>query len=599
MCGINLIVADAHHEQIDNMNKSIDHRGPDDSGSFHHKRVTLGSTRLKIIDLHQGSMPFHSKCGRYHLVYNGEIYNYKELKEQVEDYPFTSTTDTEVLFAFLQKYGEEAIMKLNGMFSFAFYDQQEEKVLVARDRLGIKPLFYAQTQKGIFISSEIKPLLAIPEIDTSLDRDALYHYLSLLSVPQPHTIYRGIRRFPAANYAWIENQSLEPKPYWNLDFRPKNHQPEETLAEEIRHLFLDSVKKRLVADVPLGVFLSGGIDSNVVTGAAQEINSSPLKTFCMGFESGGDERELAGASASAFGTDHRDFLLRPDELWKEIPDIVTHFSEPFAGGLPMWFLSREIAKHVTVALSGTGGDEIFGNYGRVQHLRPGRGMLRGAISNLKISGLKGLLDLGGEQGAYIREHGAYAGHYYHEKCYALKEYEKRTLLVSDSTSRTDMLLNTSFWNQRGLDLEDRLFQMDLEHQLRDEFLFSQDILSMAHHLEVRVPFLDHRLVEKLAQVPSSIRSQVEDPKVWMRKVFGEFIPEHVLNKKKSGFMIPYGEWMRTHLRPMAEDLFEESRIRSQGYFEHAELQSIWKRHLEGEDMSYKLWPILVFQIWLG
>ncbi len=581
------------------MNERLVHRGPDGSGVYQGEGISLGSTRLKIIDLIQGDMPFHSPCGRYHLVYNGEIYNYKELRAEVSEYPFTSSSDTEVLFALLQKHGEAAIAKLNGMFTFAFYDEEQKRLLVARDRLGIKPLFYTEQGNRLALSSEINPLLLLPGLDASIDRQALHHYLSLLCVPEPFTIYKGIRRFPAGHYAWVEGGRLmPPQSYWQLRFDPKVEERGEELEHKIHDLFRDSVYKRLVADVPVGVFLSGGIDSTVVAGVARAGSTEKLRSFCLGFAGGLDERETAAATASVFGATHMDFLLQADELWQDIPSIISHFAEPFAGGLPMWFLSREIAKHVTVALSGTGGDELFGNYGRSRHLRPELGLLRGLKSALRVGGVRGLRDCFGKQREYILKHGAHAGHLYHEKCYAIKEYEKKSLLCELAPERSDMLLNESFWHGDLDSLEDRLFQMDLSHQLRDEFLYSQDILSMAHHLEVRVPFLDHRLVELMAQVPPSIRSSEQDPKFWMRQIFKNELPMHVLQQEKKGFMIPYGQWLRSHLRPMAEELLSPQKLDSQGIFRSGLVFTWWQRHQAGEDLSYRLWPIFIFQLWL-
>lgn len=597
MCGINVSYGSKWlPDDIDQMNQNLKHRGPDASGMYTNEkqRISLGSTRLKIIDLESGDMPYHSPCGRFHMVFNGEVYNYKELRETCFDYSFSSNTDGEVLFALLQKKGPDAIKLCNGMFSFAFYDSEHEILLIARDRLGIKPLFYSFKEGHLLVSSEIPALQSTGKVSSKINRQAFHHYASLLCVPEPYSMYQDIKRFPKAHYAIVKNHKLKFHKYWDISFQKKQHSTEEW-SEVIQSQFEESIQKRLIADVPVGVMLSGGVDSTIIAETVSRLDKSKAKTYSMAFEDGDNENVLAEKTAQQFGLEHKSFTLKAKDLLDTLPNIVSHFDEPFAGGLPMWFLCKEVSQYVTVALSGTGGDEMFGNYGRIKHLKPYYGLIRGIKSIMRLKSYK---QASIESLRYQLLHGAPIGHFFHEKTAALKEWQKQDLLLSHDSERTDLFLEEDFWNHSLVSLEDRLFNHEMKHQLVDEFLFSQDILSMAHHLEVRVPFLDHTFVELMASVPVHLRSEVVHPKVFMKNVFKNSLPDHILNKPKSGFMVPYGAWMRNELRSMVEELFSEKNINEHGFINARVLQTYWREHLKGTDHSYRLWPLVVFQLWL-
>ena len=599
MCGVSGIYRPKNPELIRRMNARLIHRGPDGEGVYAGREMALGSRRLRILDLSpNGDMPFSSACGRYHLVYNGEIYNHAELRRRVADYPFRSSTDTEVLFALLQREGAAALPHLNGMFSFLFWDEQEHTLLVARDRLGIKPLFFAEHAGSFYFASEIAALLEEPELGRGLDEQALYHYLSLLHFPEPYTIYPRIRHFPAAHVGLLREGQFKLQRYWDLRF-DKALRTEAEWEEAVRSAFHTSVRRQLVADVPLGVLLSGGLDSTAIAATMAGQGSGTIEAFSMGFQDGADETAAASETARRLGCRHHLLHLDGAALWRDIPAITAAFSQPFAGGLPMYFLCRDVAQHVTVALSGTGGDELFGNYGRIRNLRPGRGALAGLKTGLRLFGPRLLSHLGGERGRYLLRHGAPLGHLHHEKNYPVREWRKRRLLLRPPAQRTDLLLEDRFWRLQGLELEDRLFALELETQLKDEFLMSHDLLSIAHHLEVRVPWLDHELVELLARAPHALRSIPEDPKAWMRRIFKAELPAHILASPKSGFMIPYGHWIRGPLRSVAAELLAKPRLDSQGLFDSREAQRYYTEHLAGADHSYLLWSLLMFQIWFS
>lgn len=580
------------------MNRALFHRGPDEGGVYTDSHVALGSRRLKILDLQNGKMPLSSDCGRWHIVYNGEVYNFPELRSRLSDYPFKTRTDTEVLFALMQKEGPEALRLCNGMFSFAMWDAKERRLWVARDRLGIKPLFYAETGDGMVFSSEIAAMRKVRGLDESLDHQALYHYMSFLCFTGQDSIYKKIRRFPAGHYAEVDERGMRLQRWWKPSFHPSSLPPDE-LARETRSKFMASVERRLVSDVPLGVLLSSGIDSTVVAMAMHRLGHSPIRAFSMSFADGEDEGEAAAVTARQIGAEHHRIELSADELRRQIPDIIRHFSEPFAGGLPLWFLCREVARDVTVALTGTGGDELFGNYGRGIHLNARLGWMAALNSGIKTWANDFPPANFSERFKWLLRHGAPAGHLLHEKLYLMREWEKQRLFLQTPGQRSTRRMDDAFFENRGLEDENRLFYTEMNLQLCGEFLYSQDILSMAHHLELRVPFLDHELVEFAASIPVSVRSKTEDPKIFLRKALADLLPQHVLRLPKRGFMIPYGKWLRGPLRGPARKLLEPKRIRDQGLFDEKLVEKWWIEHQEGKNREYLLWSLLMFQLWFS
>ena len=599
MCGINVIFdQDQDPQWISDMNQALVHRGPDAEGTFNSpsQPISLGSRRLKIIDLHQGDMPYHSPCGRYTMVYNGEVYNFEDLKSKLKDYAFSSDTDGEVLFAYFQTYGIKALSDCNGMFSFALWDEQTARLTIGRDRLGIKPLFYAFHDSKLYLSSEIKALKTIPGLDEGLDEQALYHYLSLLSIPEPHSIHPKIKRFPKAQYAVFQDKKLCFHPYWDISFK-KQTLSSSAWTKKIRQTFFDAVERRLVSDVPMGLLLSAGIDSTILAHTLKTVFDKNIHCYSLGFEGGEDESQLAQKTANNLDLPFKSYQLKPESLVQHIPTIIQNFSEPFGGGLPLWFLCKQFNKDITVGLTGTGGDELFGNYGRTQHLAPHLGPWRGLKTLLKNPTYLNHQGETLESLQYTLEHGAPMGHFYHDKNYPTKEALKKTILLSKNNQRTDLLFEETLWSQQHLAKEDRVFLLDLKTQLSDEFLYSQDILSMSHHIELRVPFLDHTLVELMASVPVHLRSNSKNPKGWLKTIFSDLIPTHILNQPKRGFMIPYGQWMRHELKTPTEHLLSDSFLKNQNLFHSTTITQIWQQHLNGQDQTYTLWPLLMFQLW--
>lgn len=621
MCGINVIIARQQGDTwITAMNQSLLHRGPDEDGVYRDKArvLSMGSRRLKVIDTAAGRMPFRSPCGRYAMVYNGEIYNHPELKQRVSDYAFSSKSDGEVLFACLQREGLDILKACNGMFSFALWDDQERRLHIGRDRLGIKPLFLAQSKGRLAISSEVRALKTIPGLGLSWNREATNHYFSNLYFSEPASVYNEISRFPAgctlsldvcAKGGVIPAGSLPEAPsdpkaslsslglkrYWGLSFH-KAKQNRGELKTRIKTAFQQAVERRLVSDVPLGVFLSSGIDSTLIAQSAVRSLGKAIECHTMSFEGDDSELSLAQQTADLLKCPLIHHRLDGEQLRKALPQLLDSFSEPFAGGLPLWFLCRAASQRLTVALTGTGGDECFGNYGRGWHLQPELGPWRALKSFLKgdKAWTRGATPL-----SFALAHGASWSCFYHEKNAVIKRKTKAQWLKGNWGKSTEDWMDEQFWRTQGpMELDDRLMNYDINGQLKDEFLFSQDLLSMAHGMELRVPFCDHSFIELCSSIPSSLRHQKSSPKAWMLEVFAEDIPHHILNQSKRGFRIPYGAWLKGPLRTEMEQAIGRDLLADQGCFDHGAIQKTWQAHLRGEgDHEGCLWALFMFQRW--
>jgi len=600
MCGINVLAGgEISLRLIEEMNSDMVHRGPDQGGAYldPSDRAGMGVRRLKIIDLEGGAMPYQSEDGRYSMVFNGEIYNFEKLRSRCGDYLFSSQCDGEVLFALLQLEGWKALEHCHGMFTFAFWDHLEGRLWVGRDRFGIKPLFWGKRKDGgIAFSSELRTLKKVPGLNLELNKEALKHFLSLLCVPSPQTIHRGCYRFPSGSVFEWTLKGHRWLPFYKIKFEKKDR----SLADwkkKVRQGLFDAVEERLVSDVPLGLFLSSGLDSSLLASVlAKELNVKP-KCHGMAFEGGGNETEVARKTASELGLEFTEHSLGAETFLASLKSMVRHFDEPFGGGVPLWFLCKEASSDLTVALTGTGSDEIFGNYGRYRHLEPNLGLRRGFVSFLRRGGWR---MVGGQPSLrYLLKHGASAGTFYQEKVCSLSLEDQKVIKDHRRFRATSDLLSEGFWRDKGeLENRDRLFSLDFEIQLKDEFLFSQDLLSMAHSMELRVPFLDHRLVELMASMPVELRSNdPENPKGQMISFFDDLIPQHVLSKPKQGFFVPYGHWLRNELRSEGDRLFSREVIEEQGIFDFEILNRWWGEHLRGKDHEYRLWPIFIFQMW--
>jgi asparagine synthase (glutamine-hydrolysing) len=606
-------------EALAAMCATLRHRGPDDDGRYLHGNVGLAMRRLAIIDLPTGKQPIHNEDRTVWTVYNGEIYNFAELRRGLEarGHRFSTRTDTEVIVHLYEDQGLDFVRSLNGMFAIALWDADRRRLVLVRDRLGIKPLYYAQLPDRLLFASEIKALLA-DGLRPTVDVDALSLYLSLLYIPAPHTIYREIRKLEAGHLLVWQDGRLTEQRYWNLaQVEPSaGTLRSATVQAELLQLLTDAVGRQLIADVPLGIFLSGGLDSSTVVALARRVHTGSLKTFSIGFdEPSYDERAAARLVAQRFETDHTELTVTAD-VADLVPKLVHHFDEPFAdsSAIPTYHLSQLTRRHGKVALGGDGGDELFGGYvtyqadklARLYERLPAaltRRILPALVRRLPISEGKASLDFKARRfvaNALLppdRRHYAWKAFF--------DEGLKRELLCGDVLARLDGFLDPFPAVRRHYDEVghhdplNRFLYVDTKVYLPDDILVKVDRMSMAHSLEVRVPLLDHRVVEFMFGLPGAVKMPGLELKHLLKQTMRGILPEEVLRKRKAGFNVPIPAWLKQDLRPLVEEYLAPARVRRQGFFRPETISRLVSDHMAGRaDYSRNIWALLLFGLWL-
>ncbi len=589
MCGIVGLVGTRSPGDLAAMNALIAHRGPDDAGLVEAPElgVALGVRRLAILDLAGGRQPMTTPDGRFTIVYNGEIYNAPELRATLErdgERFATDHSDTEVVLRLYAREGAAALARLNGMFAFAILDREQRTLFCARDRLGIKPLYYLSQPGRFALASELKALLALPGVPRELDPQSAFHYFSLLYVPDERTILRGIKRLPAGHWLRLncENGAVEVSRWWRLEFRPRERASAEALRGELREGLERAVERWTLSDVPIACSLSGGLDSSSIVGALAS-RGRRLSTVSLGFasqaERAWDELPLARRVAERWGTEHHEVVMDPGALLDELVPMVWHLDEPYGGGLPSWLVFKLMAREVKVGLTGTGGDELFGNYGKWRELEGGplRRAAGGAV----------------DEERFRRE--------YFERYYYFGDDEKRGLLGfgrAPEVESTAAFLYRRYLDSRAADPRDAVAYTDVTTQLAEEFLMMTDRFSMAHSLEARTPFLDHELVELAYTVPPGTRTRRRDLKGLLRACVADLLPPELLTAPKRGFVLPLALWLRGRLRPAVEALLSPQRLARQGLIDPAFHARYVAPHLAGAgDHTQKVWAAFMFQLW--
>jgi asparagine synthase (glutamine-hydrolysing) len=591
MCGITGIHGGDGRGWIEAMNARLVHRGPDDAGLYRDDGagLALGMRRLSILDLAGGAQPMRSADGRYVLVYNGELFNAPDLRRSLEaagERFVTDHSDTEVLLHLLIREGENCLEKLNGMFAFAFYDSVERTLLCARDRMGIKPFYFTRAGGCFAFASELKSLLALPFLPREVDRQALFDYLSLLYVPEEQSILKAVHRLRAGHwlkYA-LDDRTLEVKRWWRLQYAPDHSVKPGGWAPLIRDELRRAVLRWSLSDVPIAVSLSGGLDSSAIAAIAAGAGLN-ISAFSLGFEGAGEEAwnelPLARDVARQYGIPHHEVVLRPEATLDALPKMVEALDEPYGGGLPSWFIFREMGGKVKVALTGTGGDELFGSYGKWRPLE------------------------GGALTRWMRKRAAAINEprfrqKFFETFYYCPDAAKRAVLSEgEEPSRdTAAMLYGRFASDPRAALRDSTARLDLETQLPEEFLLMTDRFSMAHSVEARTPFLDNGLVDLVCRIPASVRTRPDDLKYLLREAVAPLLPQSLVNAPKRGFVIPLGMWLRGPLKAAAEDLLAPARLKRQGYFAPVFYDRYVKPHLEGRaDHTQRVWAAMMFQLW--
>ena len=592
------------------MTEVLAHRGPDGQGILVNGPAGFGHRRLAIIDLVTGDQPMSSADGSLSLIFNGEIYNYRELRRELEarGLTFRTASDTEVLLRSYEAYGVECLRHLRGMFAFALWDGARRRLLLARDRVGIKPMVYAWDGRRLLFGSEIKALLQDPSVARDLDWEALRDYLVFHYVPSPRTIFRGIRKVPPGSYLLLE-EGREPvvRRYWDLRFDPVER-PDAEWLEGLRWHLQDAVRSHMVSDVPIGAFLSGGVDSGSVVALMAQASPAPIRTFSIGFdEAAFDELAYARQVAQRYGTDHCEFVVKPDAL-EVMPRLAWQLDEPFAdsSALPTYYVAKITREHVTVALSGDGGDENFAGYRRyAAALRRHEGLdgFPGVVGRTAARLAASALPATARGQGYLELLGAAPIDRYFRMVTYQRDASLAALLTAEARARAGGRADHGEFRRLAADsgapdYVSTLQYLDVRTYLPGDILAKVDWTSMLVSLEARVPLLDHLLMEYVATMPSRLKLADGSGKAIFKRAMGDALPPDVLTRRKMGFGVPLGSWFRNELRDYARDTLLGARARQRGLFAPAAVEGLLDEHARGRhDLSASLWALVMFEEW--
>ncbi len=619
MCGIAGILnnrAPVKRTDLEHMNLRLKHRGPDEDGFFLEGRIGLAMRRLRVIDLAGGAQPMANEDGTCRVVFNGEIYNYLNIREDLisRGHHLSSQSDTETIVHLYEDYGANCVDHLNGMFAFAIHDSRDDSVLLARDRIGIKPLYYAETGQGLVFGSEIKAILAHPDVSRELDPNALDEYLTFKFVPAPRTIYKAIRKLPPGHQLkWREGQCLI-ESYWSLSFEKKDPRSDQDLVDDFETRFTESVRSQMLSDVPLGAFLSGGLDSSLIVSTMAELSDRPIETFSIGFdEASYNELDHARTVAESFGTHHHELVVRPD-VSSLFERVVRQFDEPFgdSSAIATYLVSKLAREHVTVALSGTGADELFAGYERywaVPLSTPLRKMP--TVIHRGLASLFDTLPTGHAKRSLISRISRFLQSQgmdtfeRHVRIISLFDTEARAqLYTKDFVARLEGCspldaLKTHFDDKKPIHELDRLLGLDTKTLLPDDYLTKDDRMSMATSLELRVPFLDHTLVEFAAACPVHLKLRRLKTKVLLRRIAAGRIPKSILSRPKHGFEVPIAQWIGTDLSDFVNDLLLSDNSRLNAFLKPRFIRNLVSQHRSGvKNNSREIWSLMSLEMWL-
>jgi asparagine synthase (glutamine-hydrolysing) len=604
-------------ELIETMCCAVEHRGPDSRGTYMNDGIGLGIQRLRVIDLATGDQPIFNEDRSVVVVLNGEIYNYKELREQLRSrgHVFSTDGDTEVIAHLYEDHGKDCVQVLRGMFAFAVWDIRERRLLLARDRVGKKPLVYAVQGGTLWFASEIRALLADPTINREINLEAIDSFLQLQYVPAPVTAFAGIEKLqPAHTLVWHDGE-ISVERYWRLSYATPERLPtREEAHEEIRQRLLRATELRLRSDVPVGAFLSGGIDSSAVVAAMAMRSSTPVKTFSIGFDVDEfDERDHAREVSRLYGTDHHELVVVPQAL-EVLPKLVWHFGEPFAdnSAIPTFYLSQLAREHVTVALNGDGGDENFGGYGRYATTRLADKLAATPRPvQLAAQKLSGLLRANGQVSSYrfrfrretqlalLDEADRYAWRMAHVKPEETSELYTADFQRAVHGSVATSVIRDPFEASDATDDVNRRIDTDVQTYLPNALLVKMDITSMAHSLEMRSPLLDHKLMEYVARLPGSWKVDGEATKQIFKDAVRPWLPATILDRPKWGFGSPLSHWFRGELKNLPAEVLLDRRSVERGWFRESAVRTLIEDHASGQrDNTNRLWALIQLELWL-
>ena len=609
MCGIaGITVLDGEgvvdEDIIHRMTQSMTHRGPDDEGYHVKGPIGLGHRRLSIIDVQGGHQPMSNKDASVWVIFNGEIYNHRELRQELEKkgYRHKTSCDTETIIHAYEEYGEACLHHLQGMFAFAVWDTRQKKLLLARDRLGIKPLYYFVRGNKLAFASEAKALLTVLPDAPSIDIQSLDCFLSLSYVPAPWTLFDGIIKLPAGHLLTVANGEVSVRKYWDLEFENKWSASEEELKERFRTLLMEAVQTHLMSEVPLGVFLSGGLDSSCIVYVMTQVLGVPCTTFSVGYEGDLAENEFDAARqvSNQFGTTHHEYRIGALDFVKELHNILWHLEEPIASPatIPLYYLAKAARQHVTVVLSGEGADELLGGYGVHRRMLLAESLHNLGIPDALLAGVEKFLGTS-RLARVLHEVREPFEKRYRSIASALNDGEKKNeLLVALSEDRLAKLLGRYHGMTKGQQTLDRMLFFDTKVWLVDDLLLKADKMSMASSMELRVPFLDHAVVEFCARLPVNMKIRGNESKVLLKKVLRDWFPAEFVSRPKKGFPVPIARWFQGSLRNDIREAILDSGSISRRILKLRFLEHLLESATKGvEANARKLWALYQLEHW--
>lgn len=612
MCGICGFTGAPDRDVLERMANAIVHRGPDESGYWEGGEVSLGMRRLSIIDVDTGQQPVFNEDGSICVVFNGEIYNHPELRQELfnKGHQFRSHhSDTEVLVHAYEEYGDNFLHKLNGMFAIALWDAKKRRLILARDRAGVKPLYVSTVQGKLIFASELKSILQHPAVGRTPDFQALYHYFGFKNIPAPLSAYSDIKQLRPGERLILSDGKIEQALWWQLKFKEDPRLDEEVAAQRIRELLDDSVKLRMHSDVPFGAYLSGGVDSSSVVAIMSRLGKQQVKTFCLvyedDFKNKSADRECAKQVSDMYGTDHYEYIITWKEVADSLDDVLHAFDEPFSGVTSTYFVTRLISKHLKVALSGDGADELFGSYLPHRLAQPLHyfGSLADRLDRLTPDEQL-LLEPYANQTEYLREIWSRGDEVRRRASLNLWSDDAKGSLLSDKmlalagVEKTEALIRRTYDEAGTSDPLNRALYYDFKTLLPDQVLAFVDRLSMAHSVEVRPPFLDYRLIEYAATIPGNLKVKNGRSKHILKKAVQGLIPEEVISRPKEGFVLPINEWLLKNMRGWVEDVLSPGRLSSHGLLRAESVRRLLDEHFSSlANHGARIWNLMMFQLW--
>jgi asparagine synthase (glutamine-hydrolysing) len=595
MCGIAGFTGRNSTDLIKKMNDALVHRGPDAEGYYYDETVavTLANRRLSIIDIEHGQQPMSNDSNSYTIVFNGEIFNAPELRQDLlkKNYTFkTENSDTEVLLQLYACYGAKMTTLLNGMFAFVIYDRNKKILFGARDHFGIKPFFYSENTGCFYFASEIKSLLRVSELNSKrINIQAVFDFLSFQCIPAPDTIYENIKKLPAAhNFTYyLERKELQIERYWELEFYKNPIQlPYQDTTELLRNKLEEAVKRWSLSDVPVAFSLSGGVDSAALVGIMAKNSNKKIKTYSMGFYDSPelDETSIARKISEKWNTDHVEFRINEKDLEQDLPSIIGSLDEPLASGLAPWFVFREMRGEVKVAHTGTGGDELFGNYRKWAYKNYWKTQLITTREYLPRTGIINLLK--------------YPNAVFHYPYFTDKEKYQKILINKATIFRNSAAYIEKLWGDcSSINIKDKVAYVDFNLQLPEEFLMNTDRFSMFHKIEARTPYLDKELVETIFNIQANLRSDNFDAKLLLKESVKDLLPNEVYQVKKKSFVLPINKWLSNYFKEKIKELFAPERLKTQNIFKEDIYEKVILPSLKADGISWEAYTLLMFQLW--